>query len=155
MSHAWHARAQERWSHEAQLVDSARLDGHICAAFAERVPARRADLTVMEALAELASRYFTGHGPVPEHDLACWGDPGAWRYCPRRQARDGLSCPPSITRAARSGTLTGSRPPTRRLLPAGHLLQRDVVDLDASLGEKLGPHGAVERRWACSALGVW
>ena len=37
----------------------------------ERVPAPRR-LGRTEALAELALRYFTGHGPATERDLAYW-----------------------------------------------------------------------------------
>ena len=44
---------------------------HTYAAFADRVPSpRRLDRD--EALAELALRYFTGHGPATERDLAYW-----------------------------------------------------------------------------------
>ncbi|HEX6246378.1 MAG TPA: winged helix DNA-binding domain-containing protein [Nocardioidaceae bacterium] len=56
-----------------QLVCSGRPhDGtHTYASFAERVPSpRRLDRD--EALAELALRYFTGHGPATERDLAYW-----------------------------------------------------------------------------------
>ncbi|MFD0687803.1 winged helix DNA-binding domain-containing protein [Actinomadura fibrosa] len=64
------------------LLAHAELDGLICsgpaaggehtyALMTERVPApRRLDRT--EALAELALRYFTGHGPATERDLAYW-----------------------------------------------------------------------------------
>lgn len=56
-----------------QLVCSGRpLDGrHTYALFADRVgTTRRLDRD--EALAELALRYFTGHGPATERDLAYW-----------------------------------------------------------------------------------
>ncbi|RZS68326.1 winged helix DNA-binding protein [Agromyces ramosus] len=44
---------------------------HTYALFADRVPApRRLDRD--DALAELALRYFTGHGPATERDLAYW-----------------------------------------------------------------------------------
>ncbi|MES9538209.1 crosslink repair DNA glycosylase YcaQ family protein [Actinomadura sp. NPDC000600] len=64
------------------LLAHAELDGLICsgrpvegehtyALMSERVPApRRLDRT--EALTELALRYFTGHGPATERDLAYW-----------------------------------------------------------------------------------
>jgi hypothetical protein len=64
------------------LLAHAELDGLICsgtpvggehtyALMSERVPApRRLERT--EALAELALRYFTGHGPATERDLAYW-----------------------------------------------------------------------------------
>jgi hypothetical protein len=44
---------------------------HTYALMAERVPAPRR-LDRVEALAELALRYFTGHGPATERDLAYW-----------------------------------------------------------------------------------
>jgi Winged helix DNA-binding domain len=64
------------------LLAHAELDGLICsgpiaggehtyALMAERVPASRR-LARAEALAELALRYFTGHGPATERDLAYW-----------------------------------------------------------------------------------
>jgi hypothetical protein len=64
------------------LLAHAELDGLICsgppadgehtyALLSERVPApRRLDRS--EALAEIALRYFTGHGPATERDLAYW-----------------------------------------------------------------------------------
>jgi hypothetical protein len=64
------------------LLAHAELDGLICsgkvaggqhtyALMSERVPApRRLERT--EALAEIAERYFTGHGPATERDLAYW-----------------------------------------------------------------------------------
>ena len=56
------------------LVCSGRpaADGtHTYARFADRVPSPRR-LDHDEALAELALRYFTGHGPATERDLAYW-----------------------------------------------------------------------------------
>ena len=64
------------------LLAHAELDGLICsggpvdgehtyALMGERVPAPRR-LGRSEALAELALRYFTGHGPATERDLAYW-----------------------------------------------------------------------------------
>jgi hypothetical protein len=66
----------------AHLVMRAELDGLICsgarrgkqftyALLDERVPASRA-LTRDEALAELARRYFTSHGPAQLRDFAWW-----------------------------------------------------------------------------------
>jgi hypothetical protein len=64
------------------LLAHAELDGLICsgavvdgehsyALMAHRVPAPRR-LDRADALAELALRYFTGHGPATERDLAYW-----------------------------------------------------------------------------------
>jgi len=64
------------------LLAHAELDGLICSGpvaggehtytlMGERVPAPRR-LGRTEALAELALRYFTGHGPATERDLAYW-----------------------------------------------------------------------------------
>lgn len=55
------------------LICSGRIaDGeHTYALMRERVPAPRR-LGRAEALAELALRYFTGHGPATERDLAYW-----------------------------------------------------------------------------------
>jgi hypothetical protein len=55
------------------LICSGRIAGgeHTYALMAERVPAPR-PLGRTEALAELALRYFTGHGPATERDLAYW-----------------------------------------------------------------------------------
>ena len=64
------------------LLAHAELDGLICsgpitggqhtyALTGQRVPAPRR-LGRAEALAELAWRYFTGHGPATERDLAYW-----------------------------------------------------------------------------------
>jgi hypothetical protein len=54
------------------VCNGRRLEGaHTYAAFADRVPSpRRLDRD--EALAELALRYFSGHGPATERDLAYW-----------------------------------------------------------------------------------
>jgi hypothetical protein len=55
------------------LICSGRVAGgeHTYALMGERVPAPRR-LGRSEALAELALRYFTGHGPATERDLAYW-----------------------------------------------------------------------------------
>jgi hypothetical protein len=55
------------------LICSGRIAGgeHTYALMGERVPAPRR-LGRTEALAELALRYFTGHGPATERDLAYW-----------------------------------------------------------------------------------
>jgi hypothetical protein len=54
------------------ICSGAIADGeHTYALMSERVPAPRR-LGRAEALAELALRYFTGHGPATERDLAYW-----------------------------------------------------------------------------------
>jgi DNA glycosylase AlkZ-like len=55
------------------LICSGRIAGgeHTYTLMRERVPAPRR-LGRAEALAELALRYFTGHGPATERDLAYW-----------------------------------------------------------------------------------
>jgi hypothetical protein len=55
------------------LICSGTITGgeHTYALMGERVPAPRR-LGRTEALAELALRYFTGHGPATERDLAYW-----------------------------------------------------------------------------------
>jgi Winged helix DNA-binding domain len=55
------------------LICSGTIGGgeHTYALMSERVPAPRR-LGRAEALAELALRYFTGHGPATERDLAYW-----------------------------------------------------------------------------------
>jgi len=55
------------------LICSGAIAGgeHTYALMSERVPAPRR-LGRAEALAELALRYFTGHGPATERDLAYW-----------------------------------------------------------------------------------
>ncbi len=57
---------------EAIVCSGPRGDGeHTYAPFAERAPDARV-LARDEAIAELALRYFTGHGPATERDLAYW-----------------------------------------------------------------------------------
>jgi Winged helix DNA-binding domain len=126
------------------LLAHAELEGLICsgrpvqgehtyALMKDRVPAsRRLDRT--EALAELALRYFTGHGPATERDLAYWAT------ITLSDARTGLSQvrdrlesfdhdgrtfwqapdsgpPEQALPATTAGLRSGPRP------PAGHLLQ--------------------------------
>ena len=57
---------------EALVCSGPRAAGeHTYAAYADRVVAGR-DLAGDEALAELAVRYLTGHGPATDRDLAYW-----------------------------------------------------------------------------------
>ena len=107
------------------LLAHAELDGLICSGRAaggehtyalmdERVPAPRR-LGRTEALAELALRYFTGHGPATERDLAYWATltltdvRAACSRCVTGSAR-------SSTTGAPSGTPPG-KPPADRNSP--------------------------------------
>jgi hypothetical protein len=75
-----------------------------------------------EALAELALRYFTGHGPATERDLSYWATLTLSDV--RRglaQVRDQLA---SFDHDGRTfWHAPGDSPATDRLSPAGHLLQ--------------------------------
>jgi hypothetical protein len=106
-----------------RLVCSGRwLDGaHTYAAFADRVIASR-HLDRDEALAELAVRYFTGHGPATERDLAYWAT------LTLRDVRRGLAqVRDQLVSFDHDGRTfwhaPGDSPPTSALTPAGHLLQ--------------------------------
>jgi hypothetical protein len=113
------------------LLAHAELDGLICsgrvvdgehtyALMAERVPnVRRLDRA--EALAELALRYFTGHGPATERDLAYWAtltvtDVRAGLH----QVRDRLD---SFQHDGRTFWHAPADPPGGAQDPEGHLLQ--------------------------------
>ena len=106
-----------------RLICSGRwVDGaHTYAAFADRVPSPRR-LDRAEALAELALRYFTGHGPATERDLAYWATltlSDVRRG--RAQVQDLLA---SFDHDGRTfWHAPDESPPTRRLAPSGHLLQ--------------------------------
>jgi hypothetical protein len=67
----------------AHIIFQAELDGILCngakrdkqltyALLDERVPLSTKKLTRAEALAELANRYFSSHGPATLHDFAWW-----------------------------------------------------------------------------------
>lgn len=106
-----------------RLVCSGRERGgtHTYARYADRVPpARRLDRD--EALAEVARRYFTGHGPATERDLAYWASLTLTDV--RRglaAARDGLE---SFDHDGRTfWHAPGGAPPTDTPQPAAHLLQ--------------------------------
>jgi Winged helix DNA-binding domain len=106
-----------------QLVCSGRCaDGaHTYALFADRVrDGRRLDRD--EALAELALRYFTGHGPATERDLAYWAT------LPLGDVRRGLAQVGDRLDSFEHDGRTfwhevGSSPPRGPSEPAGHLLQ--------------------------------
>ena len=104
------------------LICSGRVAGgeHTYALMDERVPApRRLERT--EALAELALRYFTGHGPATERDLAYWAtltltDVRAGLL----QVRDQLG---SFQHDGRTFWHSPAEPPRGPQEPEGHLLQ--------------------------------
>ena len=106
-----------------RLVCSGRwsADGHTYALFADRVaPGPRPDRN--EALAELARRYFTGHGPATERDLAYWATLTLGDV--RRGlagARDRLDCFEHQGRTFWHAA--GTAGPAGRQHPTAHLLQ--------------------------------
>jgi hypothetical protein len=113
------------------LLAHAELDGLICsgrvaggehtyALMDERVPTPRR-LGRTEALAELALRYFTGHGPATERDLAYWAsltltDVRAGLH----QVRDQLD---SFQHDGRTFWHRPGEAPSGPQKPEGHLLQ--------------------------------
>ena len=133
------------------LLAHAELDGLICsgrvtdgehtyALMAERVPApRRRGRT--EALAELALRYFTGHGPATERDLAYWATLTLTDVrAGLQQVRDGLDF------FRHDGRTFWHRPgeaPSGPQQPRGHLLQ--ILD-EAYRGYQ-------DSRWVLDAAG--
>lgn len=100
---------------------SPRAGSHTYATFADRVPAPRR-LGREEALAELAVRYFTGHGPATADDLAYWATLTVTDV--RRGlalVRDRLA---SFEHDGRTFWHTeGDEPPAGPPEPRGHLLQ--------------------------------
>jgi hypothetical protein len=93
---------------------------HTYAVFADRVPATRR-LDRDEALAELSLRYFTGHGPATERDLAYWATlPLGDVRRGLTQVRDRLA---TFDHDGRTFWHAPGDPPTERLRPMGHLLQ--------------------------------
>jgi len=134
------------------LLAHAELDGLICsgrvvkgehtyALMSERVSAPRR-LSRDEALAELALRYFTGHGPATERDLTYWASLTLTDVrAGLRQVRDQLD---SFTRDGRTYWHAPGEPPGGPLQPAGHLLQ--VLDETY--------RGFQDSRWVLDAAGV-
>jgi DNA glycosylase AlkZ-like len=126
------------------LVCSGRpaADGtHTYARFADRVRRpRRLDRD--EALAELALRYFIGHGPASERDLAYWAT------LPLGDVRAGLAQVShrlgSIEHDGRTLWHAPDDPPRSAGTPSGHLLQI----LDESY------RGYQESRWVLDAGGI-
>jgi hypothetical protein len=113
------------------LLAHAELDGLVCsgtstgtehtyALMGERVRAPRR-LGRAEALAELALRYFTGHGPATERDLAYWATLTLTDVrAGLRQVRDQLD---SFHHDGRTFWHAPGEPPRGPQKPAGHLLQ--------------------------------
>jgi Winged helix DNA-binding domain len=95
-------------------------DEHTYALFADRVPkARRLERS--EALGELALRYFSGHGPATERDLAYWATLTLTDVRHGlNQAGDRLA---SFEYDGRTFWHAPADPPRRRGEPLGHLLQ--------------------------------
>jgi Winged helix DNA-binding domain len=133
------------------LLAHAELDGLICsgrvvdgehtyALMSERVPAPRR-LGRDEALAELALRYFTGHGPATERDLAYWASLTITDVrAGLQQARDRLG---SFQHDGRTYWHAPGDPPAGPQQPAGHLLQI----LDETY------RGYQDSRWVLDAAG--
>lgn len=95
--------------------------GHSYAIFADRASAP-GRLDRGEALAELALRYFTSHGPATERDLAYWAT------LTLTDVRRGIAQVANRLASFEHDGRTfwhapGDPPPTRRPAPAAHLLQ--------------------------------
>jgi Winged helix DNA-binding domain len=133
------------------LLAHAELDGLICsggvvdgehtyALMAERVPTLRR-LGRTEALAELALRYFTGHGPATERDLAYWATLSLTDIrAGLQQVRDQLD---SFEHDGRTFWHAPADAPHGPQEPAGHLLQI----LDETY------RGYQDSRWVLDAAG--
>jgi hypothetical protein len=133
------------------LLAHAELDGLICsgrvvdgehtyALMSERVPAPRR-LGRSEALAELALRYFTGHGPATERDLAYWATLTLTDVrAGLAQVRDQLG---SFEHEGRTFWHGPGKVPAGPAAPAGHLLQI----LDETY------RGYQDSRWVLDAAG--
>ena len=133
------------------LLAHAELDGLICsgavgngehtyALMDERVPAPRR-FGRAEALAELALRYFTGHGPATERDLAYWATLTLTDVrTGLEQIRDQLG---SFQHDGRTFWHPPGEPPSGPQQPAAHLLQI----LDETY------RGYQDSRWVLDAAG--
>jgi hypothetical protein len=133
------------------LLAHAELDGLICsgrvvdgehtyALMSERVPTPRR-LGRAEALAELALRYFAGHGPATERDLAYWATLTLTDVRAGLQhVRDRLD---SFVHDGRTFWHAPGRAPDGAQEPAGHLLQI----LDETY------RGYQDSRWVLDAAG--
>ena len=124
------------------LICSGRpLDGeHTYALLADRVSAP-CRLGRDEALAELAFRYFTGHGPATERDLAYWATLTVTDVrTGLEQVRDQLD---SFEHDRRTFWHAPADPPSGSQQPSGHLLQI----LDETY------RGYQDSRWVLDAAG--
>ena len=107
----------------------------------ERVPSPRR-LDRAGALAELALRYFTGHGPATERDLAYWATLTLTDVrAGLRQVRDQLD---SFDHDGRTYWHAPGTAPAGPQEPAGHLLQI----LDETY------RGYQDSRWVLDAAGI-
>lgn len=105
----------------ALICSGARQDGrHTYALLDERAPGAR-QLDRDEALAELALRYFAGHGPATERDLAYWAS------LTLTDVRAGLAAAAGrldrLEHGGRTYWFADPPPPDGPLEPRGHLLQ--------------------------------
>lgn len=123
------------------ICSGAVVDGeHTYALMHERVPAPRR-LGRSEALAELALRYFTGHGPATERDLAYWATLTLTDVrAGLRQVRDRLA---SFDHDGRTFWHAPGDAPGGSGKPAAHLLQ--VLDETY--------RGYQDSRWVLDAAG--
>lgn len=114
---------------------------HTYALMSERVPAPRR-LSRSEALAELALRYFTGHGPATERDLSYWAS------LTLTDVRTGLAeirgQLDSFQHDGRTYWHAPGEGPGAPQQPAGHLLQ--VLDETY--------RGYQDSRWVLDAVGA-
>jgi hypothetical protein len=127
---------------EGLICSGAVVDGeHTYALTAERVPApRRLDRT--QALAELALRYFAGHGPATERDLTYWATLTLTDVrAGLDQVRGRLE---SFHHDGRTFWHAPADPPEGPQDPAGHLLQ--VLDETY--------RGYQDSRWVLDAAGA-
>ena len=135
------------------LVMHAELEGLVCsgpvaggehtyALMDQRVPSPRR-LGRDEALAEIALRYFTGHGPATERDLVYWASLTVTDVrAGLAQVRDKLG---SFQHDGRTfWHAPGEEPPSGPQEPAGHLLQI----LDETY------RGYQDSRWLLDAAGI-
>jgi len=104
------------------LICSGKVAGgqHTYALMSERVPAPRR-LERSKALAEIAERYFTGHGPATERDLAYWASLSVTDVrAGLQQVRDRLD---SFQHDGRTFCHAPGEAPRGQQEPQAHLLQ--------------------------------